>query len=130
MTNTPTNRDEFAALATYRGPSVVANKERFEQINSLVAACFDPLMAAERDDLGRALAQVETLTHPIQNSWMRLLAQDCLLRLHGLHQRGRRLDAHNVTGALMGLRMWLNLALLHDALGSLDNLRPPREPQP
>jgi hypothetical protein len=119
MNQEPKTAAEFANFITYRGPQVEIRKERFEEINHVLALHFEALTCARvGTESARAIEDAQRLAHRIGSDWMQLAASDGFDRLVGLHARGRTLDPFTVTAALMHLRMWLNLALLHDELGT------------
>lgn len=128
MMGQPLTRADFEALIQYRGPAVVARKDLFGQVNQALAARFEPMLeasaspnayAAMRQDL-RAMAQ------RIRNPFFQAQALDALDPLDAYAAHGESLTYPAATSALMGLRLWLNLAVLENTLGPFaDLLTPP-----
>lgn len=127
MMGQPHTRAEFEALVQYRGPAVVARKDLFGQVNQALAARFEPMLGASSPNASAAMRQdLRALADRIRNPFFRDQAHDALDPLYAFAEHGESLTCPAVTSVLMGLRLWLNLAVLEDSLDDLqDHLTPP-----
>lgn len=127
MMGQPLTRADFEALITYRGPAVVARKDLFVQVNQALAARFEPMLGSSSSPIAYAAMRqdLRALAGRIVNPFFAAQAQDALAPLDAFAEHGESLTYPTITAALMGLRLWLNLAVLEDTLAPLDDLLSP-----
>jgi len=122
MTAQPTTTDEFSAFILYRGPVVEANKARFEEVNDFLVRCFDWLADEELtyNDIFASLDAIQQVLPKIKCKWKRDMASRCIQEIDLSY--GYKPTHTEVIKSLMGLRTWLNLAILHGELEPLSFL--------